>query len=332
MPAKRKLEVLRSVETSSLSVKESLKRLEVSCSAYYRWRKRFRGEGVTGLVDRSPYRGRVWNELLEEQRAKVLEVARLYPAWSPREVACHISDLGAFTVSESSVYRLLKKEGLVKPLEKKSFPAGPEYTVKTRGPNQMWQTDATYLFVKNWGWYYLISVLDDYSRRILAWQLQKAMDAGAFSEVVEMAWESTTEERRPLEKRPVLLSDRGPALISKTFGDYLEAKGLGHILSSPYHPQTNGKIERYHRSCKERVNLWVWETPEELEKEVDRFIRYYNSRRYHEALGNVTPDDVYFGRKESILEKRARLKKKTLAHRRAENHKALGCSGVESVP
>jgi putative transposase len=332
MSAKQKLEVLRSVETSHLSVKEALDRLDVSSSTYYRWRKRFRGEGVTGLVDRSPYRGRVWNELLEEERVKVLEVARLYPQWSPREVACHISDLGAFTVSESSVYRLLKKAGLVKPLEKKTFPAGPEYTVKTRGPNEMWQTDATYLLVKNWGWYYLISVLDDYSRRILAWRLQKAMDAGAFSEVVEMAWEATDVERSPLEKRPVLLSDRGPALISKTFGDYLEAKGLGHILSSPYHPQTNGKIERYHRSCKERVNLWVWETPEKMEKEIHRFICYYNSSRYHEALGNVTPDDVYFGRKQSILEKRARLKKKTLAYRRAQNRKARGCSGVESVP
>ncbi|HUT61835.1 MAG TPA: DDE-type integrase/transposase/recombinase [Phycisphaerae bacterium] len=329
MSAQEKIELLRAVEASPIGVTEVLARLDLPRSTYYRWRRQFHAQGFEGLKDASPCKGRVWNQLLPEEQDKVLEVALQCPDWPPRQIACWIADPGEFTASESTVYRLLKAAGYVKPREACSFPAGPEYRVKTRRPNEQWQTDATYLLVKNWGWYYLISVLDDFSRRILAWRLQPAQDAAAFSEVVEEAMEATGMDRRPQDQRPRLVTDRGPALISHDFGLYLEGRGLGHILASPYHPQTNGKIERYRRSCKEQVNLVVWETPEELEAEIARFVAWYNTGRYHEALGNVTPDDVYYGRRENILNRRQELKEKTLARRRRQNKGVPGPKGTD---
>ena len=97
------------------------------------------------------------------------------------------------------------------------------------------------------------------------------------------------------------------------------------------HPQTNGKIERYHRSCKEQINLMVWESPGELEAEIGRLITYYNSRRYHKALGNVTPDDVYFGRRDSIIDERARLRRRIMARRRGYNVSSPRPEGTKTL-
>jgi transposase InsO family protein len=322
MSTEEKLNVLRLAECSQLTKSEVLKKFDVPASTYYRWQRKFRQAGRLGLRNITTRKGPNWNQLLDSEREAILDMAMFYPDLSSRELAYKITDKCEFSVSESTVYRMLKDAGLIQSHIRKTFPASSEYHDKPARVNQQWQTDASYFKAVGWGWYHLISVLDDYSRRIIAWRLQKDMTADSFSEVVELACDAVGIDKLDIEHRPKLVSDRGPALISGDFETYLEERGIGHILASPYHPQTNGKIERYHRSCKEKVNLNVHATPFELEREIDAFIRWYNSERYHEAIGNVAPDDVYFGRRDEILKQRKELKQKTLARRRARNVKS----------
>jgi putative transposase len=291
----------------------------IPSSTYYRWRQVCEREGPEGLEDRPNDPQRVWNRVTDEERDCIMEQALLYPEEPPRQIAFRVTDRCGFNVSESTVYRILKAKGFIPDREGRGFPAADEYVDKPKRVNEQWQLDATYLKVVGWGWYFLISVLDNVSRRILSWRLQSKMDGAAFSEVVEDALVATGLERAPRVRKPRLLSDNGSGLVGRDFKDYVKALGITHILASPHHPQTNGKIERYHRSLKERVLLVVHTTPWDLGDQIGAFVAYYNTQRYHQALGNVTPDDVYFGSKERILKARRKLKAETLARRKAIN-------------
>jgi len=310
MSAGDKAIILVQVENQSRRKRQVLMSLGIPKSSYYQWRQ---GQSDSGN------RKRPWNRITPAEEDQILAVARESPELSSRQLSAWIADNEGFAVSESTVYRILRREGLVKRQETQAT-AAKEYHTKTTRPHQMWATDASYFRVVGWGYYYLVTVMDDYSRFILGWKLQKDMLANSLIEVVQEAVDATGMTDVPVDDRTKLLSDNGAGYVSRAFRDYLGLVGIGHILAAPFHPQTNGKVERYQQSLKREVNQLPYELPSQLERAIAAFVDYYNHRRYHKALGNVTPADVLYGRREKILERRKEVRIQTISRRKDYNH------------
>ena len=309
MSTVEKADIMRMVEPMSRHKRQALSILRIPKSSYYRWR-----QGQT----KSGNRKRPWNRITPKEENRILAAAMESPELSSRQLAAWITDNVGFAVSESTVYRILRKEGLVKRQEVQ-LKAAKEYHTKTTRPHQLWATDASYFRVAGWGYYYLVTVMDDYTRFILAWKLQKDMSANSLIEVVQDAVDATGMTDVPVEDRTNLLSDNGAGYLSRSFRDYLQLIGIHHILAAPFHPQTNGKLERYHQSIKKEVNQLLYEAPSQLEMAIADFVDYYNRRRYHKALRNVTPADVLYGRREQILKRRKEVQIQTINRRRDYN-------------
>jgi transposase InsO family protein len=319
-PAAEKLEIIRLVERSHLPVRRTLARIGVPVTTFYRWYDRYREHGPEGLEDRSPRPGRVWNRIPEPMRERLLAFALEAPELSPRELAVRFTDQEKYFVSEASVYRLLKAQDLITSPAFIVVKAAEAFTEQTTAPNQLWQTDFTYLKVTGWGWFYLSTVLDDFSRFIVAWKLCTTMRAGDVTDTLELALAASGCDIAKVVHRPRLLSDNGSSYIAGDLARWLEGKGIAHIRGAPNHPQTQGKIERWHQTLKNRVLLENYFLPGQLEAAVSDFVDHYNHRRYHESLGNLTPADVYFGRGAAILEAREKIKKLTIRSRRLSHH------------
>jgi transposase InsO family protein len=254
-------------------------------------------------------------------RSQILDLALERPELSPRELAVTFTDTKAYFVSEASVYRLLKAHDLITSPAFIVMKAANEFKDKTTRPNEMWQTDFTYLKIIGWGWYYLSTILDDYSRYIISWKLCTSMKASDVIDTLELALKASGCDSAKVIHKPRLLSDNGASYISEDLAIWLKDKGMSHVRGAPYHPQTQDKIERWHQTLKNRILLENYFLPGDLENQISAFIDHYNNHRYHESLNNLTPADVYFGRGQSILEKRRNIKLKTLKQRRLQHHK-----------
>ena len=316
--ASEKLEIIRLVEDSDLGVKRTLEELGINRSTFYEWYRRYLEHGFEGLKSKVTNRKSFWNKIPDEERNKVVELALDKTDLSPRELAYHITDNQGWFISESSVYRILKERGLITSPAWILMAAADEFKDKTSYVHQQWQTDFTYFKIIGWGWYYLATVMDDYSRYIITWELCKNMETDDAKRVVSVAiQESGIGE----EEHPRLLTDNGSCYISKEFKRFIEEQDLGHVQGAPYHPQTQGKIERYHRTMKNVVKLENYFFPDDLRAKLETFVNYYNNKRYHESLGNVTPADIYFGRDQQVKAQRLHIKMETLKERRKINRK-----------
>jgi len=252
-------------------------------------------------------------------RDSVIQLALDEPALSPRELAARFTDTKSYFISEASVYRLLKAQGLVTSPAFIVIKAADSFKDKTTAPNQLWQTDFTYLKVIGWGWFYLSSVLDDFSRYIVAWKLCTTMRAEDVTATLDLALRASGLDQATPADRPRLLSDNGSSYIAGDLARWLDDHKIKHVRGAPYHPMTQGKIERWHQTLKNRILLENYFLPGDLETQLAAFVDYYNNHRYHESIDNLTPADVYFGRGPTILAARAKIKRETIAERRLQH-------------
>jgi len=322
--ASEKLAIIRLVEDSELSIRRTLQEIKISRSSFYRWYLAYEKHGMDGLANRSRSVLQHWNRIPESVRKLIVEIALERPDLTPRELAWHVTDTYDYFVSESSVYRILKAHDLITSPQFMVMSASDTFQNPTSRINELWQTDFTYFRVVGWGWYFLSTVLDDYSRFIINWRLTTTMAASDVTATLEDALTATGLSQARVRHKPRLLSDNGPCYISGELKSWLKSRDIEHTRGAPYHPMTQGKIERYHRSMKNVVKLEHYYFPWELEKAIADWVNHYNYERYHESLDNVTPADVFEGRRNEILDQRALVKARTMTKRKLHNLQLAG--------
>ena len=298
-PASEKIEIIRSVEQSSLSARRTLEQIGVPRATFYRWYDQYQAGGPEALEDRPARPNRVWNRIPDDVRAAIIALALEQSELSPRELAVRFTDERGYFVSEATVYRLLKAHDLITSPAFIVIKAASEFTDKTIRPNEMWQADSTYLKIIGWGWMYLSTILDDFSRYIIAWKLCTTMKAADVTDTLELALTASGCDQAHVRHKPRLLSDNGSNYISGDLAAWLDDRKIVHIRGAPYHPQTQSKIERWHQTLKNRSRLENYFLPGDLERQIDAFVDHYNHRRYHESLDNLTLADECQRRRDS---------------------------------
>jgi len=292
---------------TELSVRWVLARMSLAPTQLYRWTGRY------GSVNR--HNGQIPRDhwLLPEERQAIVAYYHQYAPEGYRRISFMMLDADVVAVSPSTVYRVLKAEGLIDRWNRKVSKKGTGFHQPLR-PHEHWHIDISHINLAG-TFYYLCSILDGASRFIVHWELKERMTEADVELVIQRA-----RERYP-DEHPRIISDNGPQFIARDFKDFIREAGMTHVRTSPYYPQSNGKLERWHKTLK--VTTIRPNAPQSLEEALrlmERFVEYYNFRRLHSAIGYVAPADVLAGRAETIWAARDQ-KLEAARHRRQRRWK-----------
>ena len=237
--------------------------------------------------------------LTEVEKDSIRTFARLFPLEGYRRLSFMMLDADVVACSPASVYRVLKAAGLLAGHSPNPTKKGTGF-VQPLKPHQHWHVDVSYLNIAG-TFYYLCSILDGYSRFIIHWEIREKMEESDVQTIIQRAREMFPDAR------PRIISDNGPQFIAKDFKEFIRVAGMTHVKTSPYYPQSNGKIERWHKTLKgECIRILVPLSLDDARRLVAEFVDHYNTVRLHSAIGYVTPKDKLDGRERDIFDRRDR--------------------------
>lgn len=262
--------------------------LMISSSKYYDWEKRYgKANEHNGLIPRD-----FWIEEWEKQA--VIEFHHKYPLEGYRRLTFMMLDNNVVAVSPSSTYRILSGAGLLRRWNQKLSKKGTGFR-QPLNPHEHWHIDVSYINISG-TFFYLCSVLDGCSRYIVHWELRESMTTGDIEIILQRA-----REKYP-DARPRIISDNGPQFIAKDFKEYIRISGMTHVRTSPYYPQSNGKIERWHGTLKrECIRPGVILNLEDARQVITKYVDHYNRVQLNSAIGYIAPVDKLNGKKNKYL-------------------------------
>lgn len=302
-------------ERAEIPAKQILRWMSVPEGTFYSWKQRYgKVNEHNGWIPRDH-----WLEQWEKDA--IIRFHFDHPLDGYRRLTYMMLDANVVAASPATVHRVLSAAGLLKRWNQRESKKGKGFQQPER-PHRDWHVDIAHINIAG-TFYFMCSILDGYSRYIVHWEIREKMEEIDVEAILQRA-----REKFPNES-PRIITDNGPQFIAKDFKQFIRISGMTHIRTSPYYPQSNGKLERYHRTIKsDCIRPGCPLTVDDARRIVDRFVREYNEQRLHSAIGYVTPLDKLLGREEEIFAERDRKLEEARAQRaqnRQRQRKADAC-------